>query len=204
MSVRELRRDAALERVVEHLLQHGLGGASLRALAAAAGTSDRMLLYYFSDKDELMFAAFERIAQRLSLRLAGMLPEGRQPFEVLLRQMWLLLKEPDYEPYQRIWHDALGRASEGEELYRAMANRVLDIWVKWFEPRLAAAPGERGDQIAAILAVACGLVVLRHIGRAGDAEVAARMLSKKSPAAAAPLGGRRQSAGANRGERSNG
>jgi AcrR family transcriptional regulator len=179
MSVRQLRRDAALERVVDHLLQHGLGNASLRVLAAAAGTSDRMLLYYFADKDELMFAAFERVAQRLSERLAGMVPEGRQPLDVLLGQMLLLLKQPDYEPYHRVWYDALGRASQGEELYRAMANRVLDIWLKWFEPRLAAAPEARSDHAAAIMAAASGVAMLRYIGRAGEAEGAAQVLAKK-------------------------
>ncbi|MBL6751241.1 MAG: TetR/AcrR family transcriptional regulator [Nevskia sp.] len=179
MSVRQLRRDTALERVVDHLLEHGLGGASLRTLAAAAGTSDRMLLYYFADKDELMLAAFERIVQRLSARLSGMLPEGRQPFDVLLGQMWAMLKLPEYEPYQRVWQEALGRASQGESLYSGMANRVLDIWVAWFEERLAAAPTARRDQIAAIVAVASGLAVQRHIGRSDEADAAVKVLSAK-------------------------
>jgi len=33
------------------VLEHGLIGLSLRPLAAALGTSDRMLLYHFRDKD---------------------------------------------------------------------------------------------------------------------------------------------------------
>jgi len=45
MSVRTDRRQAALERMADHLLREGMTGASLRPLAAAAGTSDRMLLY---------------------------------------------------------------------------------------------------------------------------------------------------------------
>ena len=183
-NVRQLRRDAVLEGVVDHLLDHGLGNASLRALAAAVGTSDRMLLYYFSDKDELMLEAFACIVQRQSALLDKILPAGRQPFEVLLARMWQILKAPDYAPYMRIWYDALGRASQGEDLYRTLTSRVLDLWFEWFEPHSSAPSAKRKEEIAAVIASACGLVMLRYLGREKEAEGAARALSRapaKSP-----------------------
>jgi AcrR family transcriptional regulator len=110
-NVRQLRREAALELVVDYMLENGLKDASLRKLAAAAGTSDRMRLYYFSNKDELMLEAFGLVVERLSTRLLTMLPQGRQPFDVLLSQMWLMLKAPEYERYLRVWYDAGTSAS---------------------------------------------------------------------------------------------
>ena len=56
------RRDALIDRLADHMLAIGIGASSLRTLAKAAGTSDRMLLYYFRDKDELVAATLERIA----------------------------------------------------------------------------------------------------------------------------------------------
>src|SRR4051794_29641819 len=41
------RRDQLLDRVTDHVLEHGLIGLTLRPVAAALGTSDRMLLYHF-------------------------------------------------------------------------------------------------------------------------------------------------------------
>ncbi|MDA0824614.1 MAG: TetR/AcrR family transcriptional regulator [Proteobacteria bacterium] len=125
------------------MLERGLSNTSLRGFASAAGTSDRMLLYYFSDKNDLMISAFECFVQRLSVRQNDMLPAGRQPFDVLLTQMWIMLKAPEYEPYLRIWYDALGHAAHGEELYRSMTSCVLDVWLKFFEPRLDAPPRQR-------------------------------------------------------------
>ncbi|MEI6159755.1 MAG: TetR family transcriptional regulator [Roseococcus sp.] len=80
MSIREERRSAALARMADHLLREGLAGASLRALAKAAGTSDRMLLYYFADKDELLGATLAHIAAELAALLdqAGS-GAGRRP-----------------------------------------------------------------------------------------------------------------------------
>ena len=44
------RRDELLERAYRYVLQHGLGGMSLRPLAAAVGSSPRVLLFLFGSK----------------------------------------------------------------------------------------------------------------------------------------------------------
>jgi AcrR family transcriptional regulator len=49
-----MTRDGLLPLLAAHVLAEGLGGASLRPLARAAGTSDRMLLYHFGTKEALI------------------------------------------------------------------------------------------------------------------------------------------------------
>ena len=56
MTKPDSRRTEIVERLADHVLAHGLSASSLRPLAKAAGTSDRMLLYYFADKSEMMTA----------------------------------------------------------------------------------------------------------------------------------------------------
>ena len=48
------RREELAEAATDYALEHGLIGLSLRPLAEALGTSDRMLLYHFRDKDDLV------------------------------------------------------------------------------------------------------------------------------------------------------
>ncbi len=48
------RREELLARALPYLSEHGLAGLSLRPLAAALGTSDRMLLHHFGDKESLV------------------------------------------------------------------------------------------------------------------------------------------------------
>ena len=62
---------ALIEKLADHMLAHGLIGSSLRPLAKAAGTSDRMLLYYFRDKEELLAATSQLIAARMTMMLAA-------------------------------------------------------------------------------------------------------------------------------------
>ena len=90
------RRGELLDRMAAHLLAHGLEGANLRPLARAAGTSDRMLLYYFADKEEL-FAQMQ--AQELlqgqpeRVRLLAQLFVVQVPARVLQVDILVLLLE---------------------------------------------------------------------------------------------------------------
>ncbi|MGH3608742.1 MAG: TetR/AcrR family transcriptional regulator [Pseudonocardiaceae bacterium] len=54
------RRDQLLERAYAYVLNHGLAGMSLRPLAAAVGSSPRVLLFLFGSKDDLVRALLAR------------------------------------------------------------------------------------------------------------------------------------------------
>ena len=58
------QREQLLERVTDHVLEHGLIGLSLRPVAAAVGTSDRMLIYHFTSRDALVSAVVARATER--------------------------------------------------------------------------------------------------------------------------------------------
>ncbi|MGH3330798.1 MAG: TetR/AcrR family transcriptional regulator, partial [Nocardioidaceae bacterium] len=54
------RRDELAEQATDYVLGYGIAGLSLRPLAAALGTSDRMLVYHFGSKDALVAEVIER------------------------------------------------------------------------------------------------------------------------------------------------
>src|SRR5215468_1320485 len=100
MTIRADRREAAIERMAEYVLSEGLGAATLRPLAAAAGTSDRMLLYYFADKDELLAATLDRIAARMIVQLNRAIPAApRRPFPILLKKVWAAVASENLRPF---------------------------------------------------------------------------------------------------------
>lgn len=65
MEKTEIKRQLILNEIADYLLASGMKISQLRQLAAAIGTSDRMLLHYFSDKEELMSAALNLVARQL-------------------------------------------------------------------------------------------------------------------------------------------
>ncbi len=53
-----------MDQVTDHVLEHGLIGLTLRPVAAAIGTSDRMLIYHFDNRDALVSAVVARATER--------------------------------------------------------------------------------------------------------------------------------------------
>lgn len=74
------RRAALLAACTDELLRHGLPGLRLAKMAAAAGTSSRMLLYHFTTRDQLVLEALHE-ARRRQQKLFGELlaPPARGP-----------------------------------------------------------------------------------------------------------------------------
>lgn len=177
MSVRETRRQATLERMADHLLREGLGGASLRVLAAAAGTSDRMLLYYFSDKDELLAATLGHLAERFAdlLNQAGA-GIGAQPFPALLALLWAAVRGTELRPYVRLWLELAASAARGEEPHRTIAGDVADRFLAWAGERLQVTREvDRAPMAALLLATVDGFALLDAVGRGGAADLAAEL-----------------------------
>lgn len=54
MTTRETGRAQLLEAAVLHFAEHGVANQSLRAVAAAIGTSHRMLIYHFGSREGLL------------------------------------------------------------------------------------------------------------------------------------------------------
>jgi AcrR family transcriptional regulator len=149
------------------MLQHGLALSSLRALARTAGTSDRMLLYYFTDKDEIIVAALGEISLGFASVLAGALEGGgkRRP-DVLMSDLAAVMRSGAARPYLRLWLELSVLAARGEEPYRSTAGRMADGFVAMVDYALdieeAAA---RHAAAARLVAMMDGVLLLDCVGR---------------------------------------
>ncbi len=161
MMKREHQRERALEKITAHILHSGLDRTSLRQLAAAAGVSDRMLLYYFKDKAEIMALALDCIALKLAEQLGGALPAETPlpPVSFLLKAAELTRAGPLF-PYMRLGLEISAAAARGEAQYAVIANRISQGFLAWIEARLDIAdPVERRETAALILILVDGFAV---------------------------------------------
>jgi len=97
MEKTEIKRQFILNKIADHLLANGMKDSSLRQLATAIGTSDRMLLHYFVDKEELMTAALYLVAARLIDILEGT-RSNQMPYQTLVPHLAGMIKEPGIRP----------------------------------------------------------------------------------------------------------
>lgn len=159
------RRRAVADRLADYLLENGLQAASLRPMAAASGTSDRMLLYYFADKNEILTVTLGVIAERLVTDLDAALP-GVHSYSVLLPKITELLTSPSVKPYMQIWLELAALASRNVEPFRSIAGQIADGFLQWTAARLQVdQEDQRTPTAALLLATVDGLALLNALGR---------------------------------------
>lgn len=155
MAKREQTRETLEQQLAQHVLAHGLGQTSLRQLAKAAGTSDRMLLYYFTDKADLLAAVLARLAAGMSAMLETALPEG-EPLTAgdLFRRTAQAALQPALRPYMELWAEIAAEAGRGTAPFTAIADAIAQGFQVWAEARLAEPDPRRRAALASLLIVA--------------------------------------------------
>jgi AcrR family transcriptional regulator len=120
-----------LDATIDHVALHGLGDASLRQIAAAIGTSHRMLIYHFGSKEGLLVEVVRVVEQQQRDALAELDLDPDLTEADLMRRMWKRLADPAVWAHERLFFEMYGQALQG----RGHSTQLLDdIVTAWVEP----------------------------------------------------------------------
>lgn len=134
---RDTRRRAALaDAATDYVLEHGLIGLSLRPLAAALGTSDRMLLYHFGSKDDLIAAVLLTSNDR-SVAVLRALPAAPD-VRTAVTDLWRAATSAPLDRCQRMYVEAAALGLLGREPYVSLVREANELWVTALADHLVA------------------------------------------------------------------
>lgn len=119
------RRVELLDALITAFASGGIGGRSLRDIAAAVGTSHRMLLHHFGSRDELLLTIVEEVERRQAAMLVD-LPDD--PADAVAA-MWADLRRPELRPFERLFFECYARAAQGEEPFTRLLPGAVDGWL---------------------------------------------------------------------------
>jgi AcrR family transcriptional regulator len=123
-------RARLLDAAVGYAREHGLGDVSLRELAAAIGTSHRMLIYHFGSKEGLLAAVVQAVEAEQREFLAGLAADPAiGPVEVM-RAMWRRIADPGLWPSERLFFEIYGQALQGRPGTEGFLDRITEDWVE--------------------------------------------------------------------------
>jgi AcrR family transcriptional regulator len=157
------RRAELTGRIADFILAEGLDAASLRPLARAAGLSDRMLLYYFTDKADALASALDCLAARLMALLASASAEPL-PEVALWDRLSSQARDPALWPYLCLWLEIAARAARGEPFWHDRGRALGQGFHDWIAAQLDAPPDRRNAASLALFQRLEGLVVLCAVG----------------------------------------
>jgi AcrR family transcriptional regulator len=130
------RRAELAAGALEYVLTEGLVGLSLRPMAAALGTSDRMLVYHFGGKDALV----TEVVQLASDRVAGSLTEPDTALTGpgdLVRYAWRALTGPGAGGSMRLYLELCVLCLREPGRWTAVQQRIREPWLALLRSALA-------------------------------------------------------------------
>ncbi|MBO0810432.1 MAG: TetR/AcrR family transcriptional regulator [Microlunatus sp.] len=156
------RRIELLEACYGYVLERGLTDLSLRPLAAAVGSSPRVLLFLFDSKEGLIREILAR-ARRDELAFLHRLGDDRPDLITVAERVWEWLADDGHSGLLRLWVEVFGRSlTEPDGPWAGFARATVDDWLTMFaasqparERRTAAAAARR----TAVLAVLRGALL---------------------------------------------
>ena len=124
-----------------------------------------MLLYYFSDKSEMIAATLEHIAQRLGLVLSEQGGHTPLPIDQLIPKLFDLLCAENIWPYMRVWLEIAALAARGDPVCRTVGERIARAFLLWGAAQLdSPTPEVRVHDAAKLLVTIEGMILLRSVG----------------------------------------
>lgn len=147
------RKEALVESIIAYLLEHGLADLSLRPLAAATGTSARLLIYHFESKEGLLAEVLEAMQAELRRSFSLLLerPPANSRAKPPLKLFWEWAVAPKNFPYLKLLYELQILAIQNPDVYAQYLQRNA---ANWSELALALLPAQERDPAFATLCVA--------------------------------------------------
>jgi AcrR family transcriptional regulator len=148
-------RQRPLDACTDYALDHGLPDR-LGPFAIAANTSERMLIYHFDSRDNLVREVLQQARRRqieTFTSLIAVRPE--EPYPTTLARAWSAISGPQGQPYVRMFsrlHD-----TDGEPYLPGFRKAATTDWLATLEQGMASL--DRPELATVVLAVIRGLLM---------------------------------------------
>lgn len=137
------------DALADFVLAHGIGAASLRPMAKAAGTSDRMLVYHYGSKAGVIEAALTEIARRNMDALEAALPPEPLPAKELMTALGMVAQSGQFDPVYAVFFELAAMALRGDDTAKSVGHSVASHFLEWTRLRLTE-PERAPDLLASV------------------------------------------------------
>jgi AcrR family transcriptional regulator len=168
-------RRKLLDAAIAYIAGRGISDLSLRELAAAIGTSHRMLIHHFGGREGLWVAVVREVEQRQRDGLADVVPDPSATLGEAMRAWWRHISDQVLWPNERLFFELYGQALQGRPGTAELLDGIVDAWLEPAATALTAYGFADGTAVARLgIAVTRGLL-LDLLATGARAEVDAAM-----------------------------
>lgn len=169
-------KDDLLHGAVAVAYEHGLGRLTFGRVAKHLGISDRMVVYYFPTKADLIGDVLTRIGGDLQAALSPAFERQATDHRELAQRIFPLLNRPDVDPTIALFFEGVGLAAGRHQPFSEAIPALIDGWITWAAAYVDLPEAEARAEAAAAVALVDGLLLIRQTVGADVAAAAARTL----------------------------
>jgi AcrR family transcriptional regulator len=174
-------KEEILEGALAAAFDDGLSQLTFGRIAKRLGISDRIVVYYFPTKDDLIGEVLYVMGAQLQETLAPTFSTPVAGHVELLRAAWPILAHPQADPVFALFFEAGGLAAIGREPYRSLVPQLVEAWIAWASEFISGTPARRRAEAEAAIAVIDGLLLLRQLAGSKVADRAAKRIGAVGP-----------------------
>ena len=163
-----------LEGALAAAFDDGLSQLTFGRVAKRLGISDRIVVYYFPTKDDLIGEVLFAMGAQLQETLAPTFSSPADDHLEIVRAAWPILARPQADPVFALFFEAGGLAATGREPYRSLVPQLVEAWIAWTSEFIRGTPARRRAEAEAAIAIIDGLLLLRQLAGPKAADRAAR------------------------------
>lgn len=152
-----------LEGALAAAFEHGLSQLTFGRVAKRLGISDRIVVYYFPTKDDLIGEVLYAMGAELQATLAPTLTTPAADHLELLRTVWPILAQVESDPVFALFFEAGGLAAAGREPFRTLVPQLMQAWIEWAAEFVEGTRTRRCAEAEAAIAMLDGLLLVRQL-----------------------------------------
>jgi AcrR family transcriptional regulator len=169
-------KDEILAGALGAAFADGLSQLTFGRVAKRLGISDRIVVYYFPTKDDLVGEVLLAMGIELQQTLAPAFTAPAADHLGLAQVAWPILARPEADRVFALFFEANGLAATGREPYRTLVPQLVEAWIAWATELIDGEPDARRAEAETAIAVIDGLLLLRLLaGPDAAARAAARL-----------------------------
>lgn len=169
-------REQILEGALATALEGGLSQLTYGRVAKRLGINDRVVVYYFPSKEELLAEVLLTVGTQFQETLAPAFEHPAADHLELARRAWPVIAVPAADPVFALFFEANGLAVAGRSPFDEIVPQLVAAWLDWAAGLIDAPPATARTEAAAAIALIDGLALLRLLSGPEEADRAARRL----------------------------
>ena len=169
-------KEEILDGALTVAFDDGLSQLTYGRVAKQLGISDRIVVYYFPSKEDLIGEVLISVGIQLQQALEPAFRSPAKDHLQLVKAAWPIMARAEADAVFSLFLEATGLAAAGREPYLTLVPQLVEAWITWAADYLKGTPAQRRSEAETAIAVLDGLLLLRQMAGSAAADRAAKRI----------------------------